>query len=142
MTESASKPNGLSSRCCSKCKNPTLADISGSGYVLDVDVKESLKQASEQPEGQCDLCSNVLWSLRHRVARIKGMANPTLVLYRNPPCDAPIQQIDVIVVNENKRDDLAWAHDVTGLWHLGPPDEKPWITRGSIILYADHARSK
>ncbi|KAF5005330.1 hypothetical protein FDECE_8226 [Fusarium decemcellulare] len=113
----------------------------GNGYVLNLDIKKILQTATPKDEGGCGLCSLIRWSLRNSVAKIKAMHKPTIALYRNPPCNNPIQQIDVIVA-EKELEELAWAHDVTGLWHLGPPDGKPWITRGRIILYADHERSQ
>ncbi|KAL2671233.1 hypothetical protein Neosp_013812 [[Neocosmospora] mangrovei] len=124
---------------CPGCKNASLRDITGHGYVLDIDVKQTL-EAKAQTENECYLCSLVWWSLKNRTAKILAMDDPVIALYCNPPFKTPVQQIDVIAVNKKKRQDLGWALDFSGLSHLGPPDAKPWVTRGRIVLYADSRR--
>lgn len=127
---------------CPGCKNASLRDITGHGYVLDIDVKQTLQEVKSPSENECYLCSLVWWSLKNRTAKILAMDDPVIALYCNPPFKTPVQQIDVIVVNKRKRQDLGWALDFSGLSHLGPPDAKPWVTRGRIVLYADPRRGK
>ncbi|RSL80090.1 hypothetical protein CEP51_006819 [Fusarium floridanum] len=131
-----------SAKPCIGCKNASLCDITGHGYVLDINVKQTLQEAKDQTENECYLCSLVWWSLKNRTAKILAMDDPVIALYCNPPFSTPVQQIDVIVVNKKKREDLGWALDFSGLSHLGPPDPKPWVTRGRIILHADPKRGQ
>ncbi|RSL73332.1 hypothetical protein CEP54_000331 [Fusarium duplospermum] len=130
-----------STKPCPGCKNASLCDITGHGYVLNINVKQTL-QAKAQTENECYLCSLVWWSLKNRTAKILAMDDPVIALYCNPPFSTPVQQIDVIVVNKKKREDLGWALDFEGLSHLGPPDAKPWVTRGRIVLHGDPRRGE
>ncbi|KAI8713124.1 HET domain-containing protein [Fusarium sp. LHS14.1] len=131
-----------SAKPCPACKNASLRDITGHGYVLNIDVKQTLQEAKSQTENECYLCSLVWWSLKNRTAKILAIDDPVIALYCNPPFEAPVQQIDVIVVSKTKRQDLGWALGFSGLSHLGPPDAKPWVTRGRIVLYADPRRGQ
>ncbi|KAI8656566.1 HET domain-containing protein [Fusarium sp. Ph1] len=131
-----------SAKPCPGCRNASLCDITGRGYVLDIDVKQTLEEAKVENENECYLCFLVWWSLKNRTAKIQTMDDPVIALYCNPPFKTPVQQIDVIVVSKKKREDLGWALDFSGLSHLGPPDAKPWVTRGRIVLYADPRRGQ
>ncbi|KAM0438755.1 hypothetical protein ACHAPT_001513 [Fusarium lateritium] len=136
-----------SAKPCPDCKNPSLIDIVGRGwgYNLDIDVKQTLEARetdSNNNNNQCFLCSLIWWSLKNRTAKIQAMDDPVLALYCNPPFEGPLQQIDVIVVSKKKQGDLGWAPEIMGLWQLGPPDDKPWITRGRIVLHADYKRGE
>ncbi|KAJ4327168.1 hypothetical protein N0V84_002430 [Fusarium piperis] len=106
-----------SAKPCPQCKNASLCDITGHGYVLDIDVKQTLEDAKAQDDNGCYLCFLIWWSLKSRTAKIREMDDPVIALYCNPPFQGPIQQIDVIVVNRKKREDLGWA-----LIDVGPPD--------------------
>lgn len=128
-----------SAKPCPRCKDPSLCDITGHGYVLGIDVKQALGEADDSG---CHLCSLVWWSLKGRTTKIQEMDDPVLVLYCNPPFQGPVQQINVVAVNRKKRQDLGWAPESSGLWHLGPPDDKPWVARGRIFLHADHKQGK
>ncbi|RYP65127.1 hypothetical protein DL769_006406 [Monosporascus sp. CRB-8-3] len=63
------------------------------------------------------------------------------MLYRNPPKGGPVQRIDVIAMPLRLAKDSLWLPGMGGLWHLGPPDEKPWIARGHVTVYGGHGNA-
>jgi hypothetical protein len=49
--------------------------------------------------------------------------------------------IYVVATEEKRRSDFLWFPERDDRWYLDPPDEKPWLVRGYITVYADLAPS-
>lgn len=97
-----------------------------------------MSEAVSQTQTPCGLCSLVWNIISPHIWRLEGTDTSSVVLYRNPPTADPVQQIDVIVTREDKRAEFFWLPDpFGGLWHLGPPDSKPWLLRQHLVVYGD-----
>ncbi|KAI9172623.1 laccase precursor [Paramyrothecium foliicola] len=124
-------------RLCPRCQTVTLSRITKAGFSFHLNFRQLSLAASDLRDGCCDLCFTLWWSLRWHSSKIGGELDDTdVVLYRNPPNDDPIQRIEVVVAPEERRRDFSWSADANGLHHIGPPDEKPWIARGHLKVFA------
>jgi hypothetical protein len=61
--------------------------------------------------------------------------------YRYPPYHQLLEMIYVVATEEKRRSDFLWFPERDDRWYLDPPDEKPWLVRGYITVYADLAPS-
>ncbi|KAL5083826.1 hypothetical protein Trisim1_012424 [Trichoderma cf. simile WF8] len=122
---------------CTKCQNLCLSDITAEGYMLYSDVASLLGNMTANGATSCDLCSLILSSLRSDMHKLQSMSSCSVTLYRYPPGHQLLEMVYVVVTEEKRRSDFMWCPEGDGRWYLGPPDEKPWLVRGYITVYAD-----
>lgn len=121
-----------------RCRTLSLSDIPHNGYVL-FENSEDFTRAGDMiiagEFGECSLCSMLLWSLGSQL-RVRQMNDSCVILYVNHPKEFPLQRLEIIVVRKAYRERLGWGFDVRDRWYIGPPDPKPWLARGHLMLYA------
>lgn len=133
----AAKLSDVSLGRCVNCWNLCLGDITAEGYMLYSDIASLLGNMNANGATSCDLCTLILSSLRSDMHKLQSMSCCSVTLYRYPPDHQLLEKIYVVVTEEKRRSDFMWCPEGDGRWYLGPPDEKPWLVRGYITVYAD-----
>lgn len=142
------RPYGVTmKRRCKNCQSVSVCDIDDNGLLLFEDAQDmKLAGGGGQNLSSCDLCAIIWWSLRYDWRKrplnrgngefVAGSFN--VRIYRNPPRAAgTIQRVDILVMPPGSSERFSWMLGEQGLWHIGPPDEKPWIVRSHLTVYAD-----
>ncbi|KAI0880123.1 HET-domain-containing protein [Annulohypoxylon maeteangense] len=132
------------SKRCMKCRELTLEKIVDDGYLIAPNALDFLfKPTSEQET--CDVCSIIRHSLRYDRGKLRIYTNSSevemsLFIFRNPPSFSGhrLQQLDVIAMPSRLRGGH-WVGGTDGYWHFGPPDDKPQIARGIIVVHCGQA---